>query len=83
MLVHLIGEEYILLYSFSEHVLTWSSRTCSVKRQTNSLKGPWDHEGRCLAHTGVGVGQEENGTNIFAKQTELQDVLRLVQKRER
>lgn len=74
---------YIALFIQRAHAyLDLGDLQCG-KAKTSSLVGLWDPEGRCLAHTGGGVGQAQNGRNIFAKQTELQDVLRMVQKRER
>lgn len=40
--------------------------------------GLWEHEGRSQTRTAVEVGQVENGKNIFAKETELWNVLQIV-----
>lgn len=66
-----------------EHVLgpqglaAWRDRPKQVVVGQRGSLGLWQHEGTCQPHAGVGVGQVENGKNIFAKETELQNVLPL------
>lgn len=88
-MVHLVGAGHSSIHSFSKHLsdpqglAVWRDRDKQAVVSQSRLMGLWEHEGRCLTHPEKGTGQAENGRNIVAKQTELQNMLRNVQKWER
>lgn len=76
----LISQEQGVALSSQSASTYWALQECKLGDQrpagSHRPEQGWEHKGGCPTHTGVGGSQVETGKNIFAKDTELQSMLR-------